>query len=101
MSFLYDRIETKDKVKISFKNTYLWYLNLLALIGISFIQPSSELIAIVVIVGILLLVSAFLYQFIIRMKLATEIRKAMKKGTVEVSGNKFSNKHPLTYTLKK
>lgn len=101
MSFLYERIEARNKVKISFKNSYLWYLNLTALVAVSFVQSGSELMDIVMIVVVLLLVSGLLYQFIIRMKLATEIRGAMRNGSVEVSGSKFSNKNPLTYTIKR
>ncbi|MFA6024432.1 MAG: hypothetical protein WC777_04440 [Candidatus Gracilibacteria bacterium] len=101
MSFLYNRVETKDKVKISFKNYYLWYLNITAIFAMAFVKPGSELTYIATILVFLLLLAIFLYQFIVRMNLATEIGKAMKNGSVEVSGSKFSNKNPLTYIIKK
>lgn len=101
MSFLYHRVETKDEVHISFKNYYLWHLNLIALVVMSFVKPSSELGFIVVIFVFLLLLSFFLYQFMLRMKASAEIRKAMKNGPVQVTGSVFSNKRPLTYTIKK
>ncbi len=95
MGLLYDRKETKETIVITYKYWALFYLFLLAVIILSFVFPRD----LTLVSPLIILISI---GFIIGIwKPNREIRKAMKQGKIEITGNKFSFSKPFTAIIKK
>ncbi|MFA4887718.1 MAG: hypothetical protein WC595_05880 [Candidatus Nanoarchaeia archaeon] len=99
MDFMYRRKETTDKIIIVYTNILYFYIFLAVALLCSFLLP-KELQALNFLITPLFLI--FLLIFLVSIwKPNQEIRRAMKKGKVEVSGSKFSFSNPLTFIIKK
>ncbi len=95
MALLYERKETSDEIIIAYKYWPLFYIILIATFVLSFILERWANI-LWAFFGISVIV------FIIDIwKPNKEIRKAMKEGSVQVSGSKFSFSMPFTAVIKK
>ena len=99
MAFMYKRKETLDKIVIVYSYAPYFYIFLAVALLCSFLLP-KELQALNFLITPLFLI--FLLIFLVSIwKPNQEVRRAMKKGKVEVSGSKFSFSNPLTFIIKK
>ncbi len=98
MSLFYDRIETHNDITIIYKYQVLFYLFLLALLAIGYTDIIKATWGLCLFIAILFLLIS---SIIAKIKPNSEIKNAMQKGKVEVSGNKFSFKNPITFRIKK
>lgn len=97
MALLYDRVETETETVITYKYQPILYVGLILFAILS--TTDFELIS-SAIFNILFL--AFLIFWIINLLPSyKETREAMKKGSVQVSGSKFSLKNPMTIKIRK
>jgi|GEM_PF-1116025 len=101
MAFFYDRVEREDIITIKLKNTliyYILYFGLLILsVGLLFLSNVMP-IACVFVPFVLIPLT---YIWLIMRKVNVEVKEAMKKGKVKVSGSRFSSSNPLTYEIEK
>ena len=96
MSLLYERKETSKEIKIRYKYWGLYYIALLVSLILIFVLRGKYSFFVFVVFFALAIV--FMVGF---WKPNREIRKAMKRGAVKVSGSKFSFSNPLTAVIKK
>ena len=97
MALLYDRHETATETVIVYKYHAAFYLILLAaiILPLTGIDPKwANIIPWIILgVGVLWIVGYW--------SVNSELRQAMKKGNVTITGSKFSFKKPFTFTIKK
>jgi len=100
MGLFYKRKETSDEIIIVYKYYPLFWIFLIVI-------PISSVILDVVIGGkagdiLIDLIWVIVIIFLIDIwKPSQEVRKAMRKGNVQMSGSKFSFSNPLTVRIKK
>ena len=98
-TFFYTRKETGKEIMIVFNNypiLMISYISPLILAWIVYLSDLNSTIGIIVFTFIYYIIMMLFF----RNKLK-EIKKAMKKGNVKVSGSKWSFKNPLKYIIKK
>ena len=96
MSLLYDRKENSKDIKIRYTYWGLYYpILLISLILIFVLRGVYSMFVFIVFFALAII---FMVGF---WKPNREIKKAMKKGAVKVSGSKFSFSKPLTAVIKK
>jgi len=99
MSFFVERVETEDKVVITFKKYALFVWGILAFICL-FLFSAHFLKEAGMILNFLFY--GFLFYFLIsHLKYYREIHAAMRKGSVKMSGSKYSFANPLTVEITK
>jgi len=101
MPKLYDRSETHNEITIVYKYHPVFYILLLACFVIAYAGSyvgMSETVAMVIVLCVLFVL--IFYHVAIR-SVNSEVKKAMRAGSVELSGSKFSFSNPLTFRIKK
>ncbi len=101
MSIFYERIESEDKIVITYKFHLLFYVVfavVLLFLGLSYVYPALEAYNTVVFV---LAMVFFLAYFVDVWKLRPEVQGAVRAGKAKVSGNKFSITDPLRIEISK
>jgi len=97
MKLFFERQETPGEVVITFRYQWLWYVLLLTMLLLSVLKMNqfveSLLLALFGLVAVIWIIG--------RLPANREIRRAMQFGKVEVAGNKYSFKNPLTFRIKK
>lgn len=97
MSVFFERKEDEKEITIVLKYQALFYILLVC--GIILPYTKIDNFAQISISGLIVI---FLIVYILsKISINREITKAMKAGSVEVSGSKFSFSNPLTYKIKK
>lgn len=93
MPILYSREETEKEIIIIWKYFPLYYFFLILLMVSAFVFDNPF---------VSILFGIFLLVFLVaNIKPILEIRKAMKTGSVQVSGQKYSLSNPLKTVIKK
>lgn len=103
MSFFYERIETEKTVTITYKNMLIYYaayiffvlLAMGSLILMRFVDPIASCC-----LGPFAIIPLILLWLHMR-QVGSEVKEAMRKGSVKVSGSRFSSSNPLTYVIEK
>lgn len=101
MALFYDRIETENEIKIVLKYQAAFYILLLGCFVFVYAAPytgMSESTGMIILLSVLALMIIYAVS---KIGIGREIKKAMKFGSVQISGSKFSFSHPLTFTIKK
>lgn len=101
MALFYDRNENENEIKIVLKYQAAFYILLLGCFVFVYVGPytgMSESTGIIILSFALLLMIIYAVS---KIGISREINKAMKFGSVQISGSKFSFSHPLTFTIKK
>lgn len=99
MNFLYTREENESEVVITYRRYALYYWSSLVLVLAFFLSGWLNDILQLVFIVLLLIVS--ISQIIMMWKPSKEVRTAMKRGNVEITGSKLSLKNPLKIKIKK
>jgi hypothetical protein len=95
MSFLYKRTETPEKILIVFPYYAVHLIAFFAtVVALVFIPKYSGYVGIIYIASVAM-------HLLGLWKPRSEIKQAMKKGMVGISGSRYSFIHPLTYEIKK
>ena len=102
MGFWYDRIETEQEIKIVYKKYALYYWGLMVSLGLAFFFGSSQgwdnpLTNLIYGIAIFFVFGGLIFFG----KAHKELKAAMKKGGVNISGSKLSFSSPLTCIIKK
>ena len=96
MSFLYERKENSKEITIKYTYWGLYYpILFLFLILVFVFQGVYSILILAVFIGLALVFTVGFW------KPNMEIKRAMKKGKVKVSGSKFSIRKPLTAVIEK
>jgi len=102
MAFFYDRIETENTITIRLKNMIIFYIAfyffvmlLMGVVLLSFFIPTISCILFPFVIG------PCIALWLTLRKVNLEVKEAMKKGKVKVSGSRFSSSNPLTYEIEK
>lgn len=95
MAFLYNRKENHKEIIIEYSYQAAYYISLIVVLIISSIPYLGILF-----IPLLFLIMAI--QIIGKWQPNKEIRQAMRQGKkVHISGNRFSFKNPITFTIEK
>ena len=96
MGFIYDRKETKDEIIIIYKRYPIFSIGVWVVIAIClfFDKWVPYLFQISILIALIVLIINI-------WKPNQEIKRAMKKGSVQFSGSKWSFSNPLTARIKK
>lgn len=101
MSFFYERVETEDKIVITYKNMIIYYMVYVGLVTLAIIlMPLSRIVPLLCLAAPFVIV-ALLALWLHMRGVNSEIKKAMKKKKVIVSGSKFSNSNPMRFEIPK
>ena len=100
MGFFYDRTETENKIVIRMKNVILYYIAYFGLVLAFFaaFALSGLISPLVGCIGIPTVTALLLVLWLNIRKMNSEVRNAMKKGKVVVSGSRLSG---FTYEISK
>ncbi|PIR94022.1 hypothetical protein COT97_03590 [Candidatus Falkowbacteria bacterium CG10_big_fil_rev_8_21_14_0_10_39_11] len=97
MPFFYEQKENETEQIITYKNQPLFYIVLLVVFGLTFFDFGY-----VWQYGLLGAFVVFLVFWIVgNWKVNKIVRKAMKKGEIQVTGSKLSFKNPVIVKIKK
>lgn len=101
MAIFYERVETEDKIVITYKFHILFYVVfavVLLFLGLSYVNPVFEAYNTAVFV---LAMIFFLVYLIDVWRLRPEIQGALRAGKAKVSGHKLSISNPLRIEISK
>jgi hypothetical protein len=101
MSVFYDRAETGEEVVITYR-PYSWYVIFLLFVG-SLVAGDVGTGPPAILKGVLwaCFAALLLVRFFVMRGVNSEVRRAMKGGSVVMSGSAFNAKNPLTARIRK